>query len=131
MYRTVPYLTVPYLNPIIARVKGWVHTNPVGVVYPSRLAMGRAYPRQTLSVPTLGIYGGLGRGYPLVHGCEKVWLPVSPWGQSERGGTVLPITGLLEYLGGLTVTQGPLAGQPLELYPWERRFITWAPSAMA
>ena len=43
-----------------------------------------------------------------------------------RGGTVLPITGLLEYLGGLTVTQGPLAGQPLELYPWERRFVRGA-----
>ena len=41
---------------------------------------------------------------------------------------MLPITGLLmEYLGGLTVTQGPLAGQPLErLFPWERRFVRGA-----
>ena len=39
---------------------------------------------------------------------------------------MLPINGLLEYLGGLSVTQGPLAGQPLQLYPWERRFIRGA-----
>ncbi len=28
-----------------------------------------------------------------------------------------------QYLGGLTITQGPLAGQPLQLMPWQRRFL--------
>ena len=34
--------------------------------------------------------------------------------------------GLLQYLGGLRVTQGRLAGQPLEVLPWQRRFIRGA-----
>ena len=29
---------------------------------------------------------------------------------------------LIEYLGGLTVTQGRLAGQPLPVLPWEAAF---------
>ena len=38
---------------------------------------------------------------------------------------VLP-NDLIEYLGGLTVTQGAGAGGPLRLLPWERRFIRGA-----
>ena len=30
------------------------------------------------------------------------------------------------YLGGLTVTQGRRAGDPLTVLPWQRRFITGA-----
>ena len=33
---------------------------------------------------------------------------------------------VLDYLGGLTVTQGAGIGRPLELFPWERRFIRGA-----
>ena len=33
---------------------------------------------------------------------------------------------MLEYLGTLTVTQGRLAGQPLPIFPWERRFVNGA-----
>ena len=38
---------------------------------------------------------------------------------------VLP-NDLIEYMGGLTVTQGAGAGGPLRLLPWERRFIRGA-----
>ena len=34
--------------------------------------------------------------------------------------------GLLAYLGGLTVSQGRLAGEPLTVFPWQRRFIRGA-----
>ena len=37
-----------------------------------------------------------------------------------------PASELLEYLGTLTVTQGRLAGQPLPIFPWERRFVNGA-----
>ena len=33
---------------------------------------------------------------------------------------------VIDYLGGLRVTQGAGIGQPLDLYPWERRFIRGA-----
>ena len=32
-------------------------------------------------------------------------------------------TDLLDYLGGLIVTQGRYLGRPLEVYPWQRRFV--------
>ena len=33
---------------------------------------------------------------------------------------------LIAYLGSLTVTQGRMAGEPLPVFPWERRFIMGA-----
>ncbi|MYF31264.1 MAG: hypothetical protein F4169_20895 [Gammaproteobacteria bacterium] len=33
---------------------------------------------------------------------------------------------IASYLQGLTITQGPLAGQPFELLPWQRRFLAGA-----
>ena len=33
---------------------------------------------------------------------------------------------LIDYLGGLTVTQGRRAGQPFEVLPWQRRFVRGA-----
>ena len=33
---------------------------------------------------------------------------------------------LIEYLGGLTITQGEGAGERIRLFPWERRFIRGA-----
>ena len=42
------------------------------------------------------------------------------------GYTVKQTKALLDYLGGLTVTQGRLAGQPFHVLPWERRFIKGA-----
>ena len=33
---------------------------------------------------------------------------------------------LIDYLEGLTITQGRLAGQPFPLFPWERRFVKGA-----
>ncbi len=33
---------------------------------------------------------------------------------------------LIEYLEGLTIIQGRLAGQPFPLFPWERRFVNGA-----
>ncbi len=30
---------------------------------------------------------------------------------------------LIAYIGTLTVTQGRLAGEPMPVFPWERRFI--------
>ena len=35
-------------------------------------------------------------------------------------------TALVDYLGGLTVTQGRLAGQPFPVFPWQRRFVRGA-----
>ena len=34
--------------------------------------------------------------------------------------------GLPDYIQGLKVSQGPLAGQPVKLLPWERRFLRGA-----
>ena len=33
---------------------------------------------------------------------------------------------VIDYMAGLTVTQGAGIGRPLDLYPWERRFIQWS-----
>ena len=33
---------------------------------------------------------------------------------------------VIDYMAGLTVTQGAGIGRPLDLYPWERRFIRGA-----
>ena len=45
-------------------------------------------------------------------------------------GTKSMITGprpaLIAYLGGLTVTQGRLAGEPFRVLPWEARFVRGA-----
>ena len=40
---------------------------------------------------------------------------------------------VIDYLGGLTVTQGRLAGTPLTLLPWQRRFVkgAFAPDVIA
>ena len=35
-------------------------------------------------------------------------------------------TAVLDYLGGLTVTQGGMAGQPFPVFPWESRFVRGA-----
>ena len=39
---------------------------------------------------------------------------------------------LISYLGGLTVTQGRLAGQPFPVFAWQRRFLrgAFAPDAI-
>ena len=33
---------------------------------------------------------------------------------------------VLEFLGGLTITQGRLAGEPFPVFPWQRRFVQGA-----
>ena len=65
------------------------------------------------------VAGRIGQGNPVA-------------GRSGLGGsigvgyTVKQTKALLDYLGGLTVTQGRLAGLPFHVMPWERRFIKGA-----
>ena len=33
---------------------------------------------------------------------------------------------LIDYLSGLTITQGRLAGEPFPVFPWQRRFVQGA-----
>ena len=45
-----------------------------------------------------------------------------PYRQGTRGKISLPDL-VVDYLSGLTITQGRHAGKPFEVLPWQRRFI--------